>query len=458
MSCFVIDGGRPLYGSVRTQGSKNGVLPRLAAALLAEEGCRLENCPRLSDVETALALLRSLGCRAALRGSVLEADASEAAFAPVSPELAGRMRASVLFLGPMLARFGRAALPLPGGCRLGPRPIDLHLAALKALGADWRVEDGTVLCETDGLRGAEIRFPYPSVGATENALLAAAAAEGETTISGAAREPEIVELASFLRALGVSVEGAGSSELVVRGVKRFRFARHRVRPDRIAAATFLCASAACGGRVELGACEPAALGPVLRSLTEMGCTLDLGPDRILLRRMGRLKAPRPVRTGPWPAFPTDAQPLLMAACLRAEGLSRFEETVFSARYAHAAEMEKLGASLRVQGRFAEVAGVPRLHGAAREARDLRGGAALLVAALQAEGVSRVSGAEYVDRGYEAPESAFAALGARLEREKKEGKSAEQRQKKTAPPEEHRSQADRLRPGPGGDRGGRRIIF
>ena len=456
MDCFITDGGRPLYGSVRAQGAKNGALPILAASLLAEEGCRVENCPRLSDVETALAILRSLGCRAVLKEHTVEVDASRPAFAPVPPELAGRMRASVLFLGPMLARFGRAVLPLPGGCRLGPRPIDLHLSALRALGAEIRVENERLFCRADGLRGAEIRFPFPSVGATENALLAAAAAEGESRLLGAAREPEITDLAAFLQKLGVPVHGAGTPEIHIRGVRHFRYARHAVIPDRIEAATLLCAAAACGGSVAVGGCDPTALVPVLRSLSEMGCTLFLGPDRVCLRREGGLRAPQPIRTGPWPAFPTDAQPLLMAACLRAEGETRLEETVFSARYAHAAELRKLGARVRVSGRFARLWGVPRLRGAELTAQDLRGGAALLIAALSAEGESRVSGAAYIDRGYEAPEAVFSALGARLER--KEEKLSEQQSKETAPPEEPRSQTDRLSRGPGGDRGGNRIIF
>lgn len=456
MELFVIDGGKPLYGSVGTQGSKNSILPIMAAALLSEEGCRLENCPRLSDVETALAILRLLGCRGKLRGHALELDCSRAAFAAVPTALAGKMRASILFLGPLLARFGRAELPLPGGCRLGPRPIDLHLAALRQLGAEIAVEEGRLLCHAEKLRGAEICFPSPSVGATENALMAAAAAEGESLLLGCAREPEIVDLAAFLCAMGARIRGAGTDRIYVEGVSRFHAARHRIIPDRIAAATTLCAAAACGGEVELGNCDPVALAPVLRSLGEMGCTLIIDGDRICLSRRGALKAPAPIRTGPWPAFPTDAQPPLLAASLRAEGESFFEETVFSARFAYAAELKALGARLRVSGQSSRVKGVPVLRGGELRALDLRGGAALLIGALQAEGVSRLWGAEYIDRGYEAPEQTLTALGARIQR--KEGRPTEQQSEQTPPEKEHRAPGDPQSDRPGSDRGGYRIIF
>lgn len=426
MEVFEIIGGGPLKGSVPVQGSKNSVLPILAASLLGD-GCEIANCPALSDVETALRILRRLGCGAELKNGIATVCPGGRAAADIPDGLMREMRSSVIFLGPVLARCGEAEIYFPGGCRLGPRPIDMHLAALKKLGAEIETDGGRISCRAAKLKGTQINFESVSVGATENAMLAAVLAEGDTLISNAAREPEIVDLQNFLNKMGARVRGAGSNVIHIRGVERLHGARHHVIPDRIVGATVLAAAAACGGNVELGRCRPADMETVLSSLSEMGCRIEPGRDSVKIERRGRLKAPRPVVTAAYPGFPTDAQPLLMAACLAAEGNSVFVENIFENRYAQVPELRRMGGKIITSGRAAAVTGVARLTGAEVEAADLRGGAALLIAAMSAEGRSRVAGLQFVDRGYEAPEAVFAALGAQIKR--KEVKNAEREQKK-----------------------------
>jgi len=428
MEIFEIIGGKPLYGSAVTQGSKNSVLPILAASLLGD-GCEISNCPALSDVDTALQILRRLGCSADFRDGTVSVSASGREAVDIPDGLMREMRSSVIFLGAVLARSGEAEIYFPGGCRLGPRPIDMHLAALEKLGAEIEIDGGRISCRAARLKGAQINFDSVSVGATENAMLAAVLAEGDTLISNAAREPEIVDLQNFLNKMGACVKGAGSNVIHIKGVRRLHGARHSVIPDRIAAATVLAAAAACGGRVELGRCRPGDMGAVLKALREMGCKLETGSDRIVLERRERLKAPRPIVTAAYPGFPTDAQPLLMAAGLTAEGNSVFIENIFENRFAQVPELRRMGGTIVTSGRAAAVVGVEKLMGAEVEAADLRGGAALLVAAMSAEGRSRVAGTKYIDRGYQCPETVFAALGAQIKR--KEVKDAERQQKKQA---------------------------
>lgn len=419
MSILSITGGTALHGELTIQGSKNSVLPILAATLLARGTCVIENCPRLRDVDAARRILRRLGCRVRRDGAALEVDSAPMDGCAIPEALMREMRSSVIFLGAILARQGRAELSYPGGCELGPRPIDLHLAALRALGAEITERGGALHCAATGLRGTELVLALPSVGATENALLAACGAAGTTIICNAAREPEIVDLQNFLCAMGARVRGAGGSVITVECGAPLHGCRYRIIGDRIVCATYLCAAAAAGGEVRLHGVSPRAVSTVTSSLAESGCTIASEGESITLKSSGALRAVRPVRTAPYPGFPTDAQPLLMAALARSAGSSVFVENMFESRYRHVDELARMGADIRVAGRVAVVNGVGTLHGAVVRGTDLRGGAALTLAGLAAEGVTRVSGVEHIDRGYAALERDLAALGARITREESE---------------------------------------
>ena len=416
MSFYEICGGRPLRGELRVQGAKNSALPILAAALLAPGQSVIRNCPDLSDVTAALEILRLLGCRAVREGDAVLIDASQLTSCGIPDRLMREMRSSVIFLGALLARLGRAELSYPGGCELGPRPIDLHLAALRGLGAEITEEQGQLTCTRgQGLMGRELCLSIPSVGATENAMLAACGARGVTTIVGAAREPEIVDLQGFLRAIGAKVHGAGSSVITVEGGVPLHGGSYAVMGDRIVAATYLAAAASAGGTVEVTGVDYRHLSTVSAVLREAGCDVQSGAESIRLRRDGPLQGVRPVRTAPYPGFPTDAQAPLMAALTRGKGCTVFVENIFESRYRHVDELSRMGADIRVEGRVAVVYGVPRLHGAQVRATDLRGGAALAVAALGAEGRSELTGVHHIDRGYQSLEGDLRRLGAEIRR-------------------------------------------
>ena len=416
MSAFLVEGGRRLSGAVHVHGAKNSVLPILAATLLSGGQSVIHNCPCLSDVDASLAILNHLGCRTAREGDTVTVDSSTMDRTDVPDALMREMRSSVIFLGAILARAGRASLSRPGGCELGPRPIDLHLAALRAMGAEIRVEGGNLLCDCGkGLSGADITLAISSVGATENAMLAACGCRGSTTIFNAAREPEIVDLQRFLCAMGVRMEGAGSSTITVEGGCTLHDCEHTVMSDRIVAATYLAAGAAAGGTVEVVDVDYRQLSTVTSVLREAGCTLHSGRDFIRLTADRPLQGVRPIRTAPYPGFPTDAQPPVLAALCRGEGTTVFVETIFENRFRHVSELARMGADIRVEGRVAVVCGVPALHAAPVEAADLRGGAALLVAALAAEGESRISGVKHIERGYDHVEAALSSLGAAVRR-------------------------------------------
>ena len=414
MSAYLVEGGRPLDGSVRIHGAKNSVLPILAACLLVPGECVVRNCPDLSDVTASLDILRHLGCAVRREGDAVIVDASAPTGWDVPDDLMREMRSSVIFLGAVLGRMGQADLCAPGGCELGPRPIDLHLAAMRSLGAVIAEAGGGLHC-TGGLRGADIVFSLPSVGATENAMLAAVAAEGDTTITNAAREPEIVDLQQFLCAMGADVHGAGSSVITIRGGKRLHGGAYAVMGDRIVAATYLAAAASAGGTVEVTGVDWRHLSTVTAVLAEAGCTLTSTPERILLRCQAPLWGVRPVRTAPYPGFPTDAQAPLMAALCKGTGCSVFVENIFESRYRHVDELCRMGAEIQVEGRVAVVYGVPRLHAAQVRSTDLRGGAALVVAALGAEGESIVTGIHHVERGYQDLPGDLRLLGASVRR-------------------------------------------
>ena len=413
MSVWHIAGGNRLSGSVTVQGAKNAVLPIMAASVLAPGETELLNVPTLRDVNTTIRILCGLGCSVEREGDAVYIDSRPMSRSEIPHSLMRELRSSVIFLGALLARCGHARLSMPGGCELGPRPIDLHLMALRALGAEIDERGGDLICSApSGLHGAGIALPMPSVGATENAMLAACAAEGETVIMNAAREPEITELQTFLQTLGADVTGAGSATVRVRGkkLKPFRVG-HRIMPDRIVSSTLLCACAAAGGDVELRAVEPRHFSTVLHSLSECGCDIMSNSSSVRLRSGGNLKAPMPVITGPYPGFPTDAQPLMLAACLKARGTSVFVENVFQNRFRFTEELQRLGARIHTEGRVAVVTGVEVLHGAPTVATDLRGGAALMIAALSAEGETDILDSGHVERGYESFDERLAALGA-----------------------------------------------
>ena len=411
MSYLRIQGGRPLSGQITVQRAKNSVLPILAATLLAGGECRLVDCPRLSDVETAADILRHLGCTARWVGGDLLVDTAGVTRGDIPEALMRRMRSSVIFLGAILSRCGTAELSYPGGCELGPRPIDLHLTALRTLGAEISEIGGSLLCRAKRLHGGDILLTLPSVGATENAMLAACGAEGVTVISNAAREPEIVDLQDFLQKLGVDVHGAGTSTITVRGGGARHGCVHRCIGDRIAAATYLCAAAAAGGRVTVSGVDYRHLATVTTALGQAGCRLQCSEDAITLESDGQLRSIPPVRTSPYPGFPTDAQAPLMAALLRAEGATMLVENMFDSRYRHVPELQRMGADIRLEGRVAVVYGTQALHGAAVRCTDLRGGAALAIAAAQTPEATFLHDIYHIQRGYQDLAGDLRALGA-----------------------------------------------
>ena len=413
MQIWHVVGGKQLTGESFVQGSKNASLPMLAAAVARPMCVTLNNVPRLRDVDAAIAILRHLGCRVEVRDHTVFIDSAALSGCEIPRRLMEQMRSSVIFMGALLARCGEARLTAPGGCRLGSRPIDLHLTALRQLGAEITEDGGEIRCRAARLRGTRIILPFPSVGATENILLAACAAEGETELIGAAREPEITALQTMLRAMGVRVSGAGTGRIRIGGCVPTAQARVRVPPDRIAAVTLLCAAAATGGEIRLHGVDSREISAVLHFLNRAGCDIITKQRCLTLAAPPRLRGVGELVTAPYPGFPTDAQPLLMAALLCAEGETRITETLFENRFRQAPELCRLGADLRVDGRTAEIRGVERLHGAKLVACDLRAGASMLIAALAAEGESLVFDEGHIARGYEALDESLRRLGAEI---------------------------------------------
>ncbi|MCR4645896.1 MAG: UDP-N-acetylglucosamine 1-carboxyvinyltransferase [Oscillospiraceae bacterium] len=416
MQKFVIQGGRRLEGDIQVQGAKNSALPILAASLLCRGESVLENCPGLSDVYAACRILTSAGCRCEMQAQTvrIRADAPHTAVIP-EPLMHG-MRSSIMFLGAMLGRMQTCTLGYPGGCELGPRPIDLHLDALRRMGVSIREEQGTLQCTVPkGLHGARIHLQFPSVGATENIILAAVLAKGETVITNAAREPEISDLVHFLQCCGAKIEGEGSSTVRIRGVKQLSGCTYRIMPDRIVTATWLACAAAAGGALRLTGTDAQSLEGILDVFEQMGCRCSRNEDSICFSAAGPLRAVRSLRTMPYPGFPTDAQAILMAVLCTANGTSVIEETIFENRFRHAEGLVRMGADIRTAGRIAVIRGVDHLHGAQVSATDLRGGAALLTAALGAAGETVLGGIAHIDRGYDAPEQVLSAVGAKIER-------------------------------------------
>jgi UDP-N-acetylglucosamine 1-carboxyvinyltransferase len=414
MSYYVVRGGQALRGTVPISGAKNSVLPILAATLLNGGRNVLHNCPDLRDVRSAMAILEHLGCKVTREGDTVTVDSSTVNRWDVPHSLMREMRSSVIFLGPILARCGKACLSLPGGCEIGQRPIDLHLSALRHLGVTIREQGGDILCEASDLHGRDVILSFPSVGATENTMLAATACPGVTRVINAAREPEIADLQNFLQKAGAKVQGGGESVITLWGETPRRDVEHTILPDRIETATFLCAAAACGGEVTLTNTEPEHVGTVIQCLREAGCLIRISGRTITLRAERPLSGMATVRTMPYPGFPTDAQAPLMAAACTGTGTTLFLENIFENRFRHVSELARMGADIRVSGRTALVTGKP-LHGARVRSTDLRGGAAMVVAALAARGESMIEALHHIDRGYERMEEKLTALGADIRR-------------------------------------------
>ncbi len=417
MDQLLIHGGHRLEGEVTVSGAKNAALPELCAALLSAEPVTLSNVPKLQDVSTTLKLLRNMGVKAERQGEAddeVALDASQVDQPEAPYELVKTMRASILVLGPLLTRFGRATVSLPGGCAIGSRPVDQHIKGLQAMGADIKVEHGYILAEAKRLKGARITTDMVTVTGTENLLMAATLAEGETVLENAAQEPEIPDLAKMLIAMGAQIEGHGTSRIRIQGVDRLHGASHRIVPDRIEAGTFLCAVAAAGGDVVLRRADASHLEVVIEKLRDAGAQIDAGDDWIRVRGPQRLRAVS-FRTSEYPAFPTDMQAQFMALNCIAEGTARVTETIFENRFMHVNELMRLGARIEVDGHTAVVHGVARLSGAAVMATDLRASASLVIAGLVAEGQTTVDRIYHLDRGYDRMEAKLRGIGARIER-------------------------------------------
>lgn len=416
MDKLIISGGSPLNGNVRISGAKNAVLPILVATLLCDDAVTLENVPHLNDVTTTMTLLGRMGVKLTLNDNMeIEADASDVNNCTADYELVKTMRASILVLGPLLSRFGVAEVSLPGGCAIGARPVDLHINGLRAMGAEIELTAGYIKAKCKKLQGAAIHFDTVTVTGTENLLMAATLAEGRTVLENAAREPEVVDLANFLIAMGADIEGAGTDKIVINGVSRLTGCHYRVVPDRIETGTFLVAALASGGTMTVQDARPKTLDSVLHKLEEAGAELTVGEDEITISC--RYDRPRAVdiRTAPYPAFPTDMQAQFTLLNAVAEGSATITETIFENRFMHVQELQRMGADLRVSGNTVFCRGVAKLEGAPVMATDLRASASLIIAGLIAQGETHLHRIYHIDRGYERIEEKFQALGANIRR-------------------------------------------
>jgi len=415
MDKLLIAGGRPLAGEIAISGAKNAALPILCAALLTREPVTFTNVPRLNDIATLLKLLAQMGVKVE-RGAgdevTLDASGLDNPLAPY--EMVKTMRASILVLGPLVARCGEARVSLPGGCAIGARPVDQHIRGLQAMGADVRVEHGYVQASVPRLKGARLFTDMVTVTGTENLMMAACLADGETVIENAAREPEVVDLANCLVAMGAQISGAGSDVIRIRGVERLHGTTHRIMPDRIETGTYLCAAAVTGGEVRLTGTSSCYLDAVVDKLMDAGCDVVSERDAIRIKSPARLNSVS-LRTAPYPAFPTDMQAQFMALNCVAQGAAMIRETIFENRFMHAVELQRLGADIRIDGNTAVVHGVERLQGATVMATDLRASASLVIAGLVAEGETTIERIYHLDRGYERLDDKLAALGASVRR-------------------------------------------
>lgn len=410
---MIIRGGKPLRGVVKCDGAKNAALPIMAGAILSEDISIIDNVPRLRDVETMSNVLRSIGVSVRMKGKSLRINPGKRLRNEAPYDLVRMMRASFLIMGPLLVRLGAASVPLPGGCAIGQRPVDLHLKGFQAMGASISVEGGFVRARAERLKGAEIYLDTPSVGATENIMMAAVGAEGVTVIENAAQEPEIVDLANFLNSMGAEVSGAGTSRVKVEGVKRLTGTRYSIIPDRIEASTFLIAGAVTRGKVMIENVIPTHIRSVLAKLKESGAYLLEGSRSVEIEMPSR-PTPVNIKTLPYPGFPTDVQAPFMSLLALGQGTSLISETVFENRFNHAEELIRMGAKIKIEDSNAIVEGVPKLTGASLQATDLRAGACLALAALAAEGKSEIFGTEHMYRGYSDFATKLRVLGADIE--------------------------------------------
>ena len=411
MDTLRIRGGRRLVGEWTVHSAKNALLPIMAASILTDDPTILEDCPRLSDIRHMGDILQTLGCDVRREERALRIDPQGLCRHDMPDALAKKIRSSIFLLGPILARFGKATATFPGGCEIGLRPIDLHLSGLRQLGVIVREEGGEIRCDGAAMRAGPVHFDYPSVGATENVMMAAVLLPGVTTLHNAAREPEIADLQRALRFMGAQVSGAGTHIIRVEGVRRLRGIVYRAMPDRIVAGTLLAAAAASGGRICLRNAPVEDMCAIFSKLREMGCTVREAAGEVDLAAPDRLTAFQQLQTQPHPGFPTDMQVQMLALAARAHGTSVVVENVFENRFTHAGDLNRMGANVMVNGRTAIVKGVGTLYGARVTARDLRGGAALAIAGLSAQGETVVEHAELIDRGYERLETMLSALGA-----------------------------------------------
>ncbi len=420
MEKFIVKGRKTLSGKVRISGSKNSAVALLPAAVMTSEMVTLENLPDITDVRTMINILENLGVSIRRRGrDTIELKPGNLTKIAPAYELVKKMRASYYFMGSLLGRFGQAEVPIPGGCDLGPRPIDQHLKGFTALGADINIEHGMIKLSAKKLTGARIYFDVVSIGATINLMLAAAAAEGKTILENVAKEPEIVDLANFLNAMGASVKGAGTDVIRIEGVKNFNGAVHSVIPDRIEAGTFMMAAASTGGKITVEDVIPKHLEAITAKIIEIGGKVEVEPESITVEYVSPL-VPSDLKTFPYPGFPTDLQPPGMVLLTAAKGLSVITENVFDGRFNHVDELKRMGARIKVEGRTALIEGGVPLSGAPVTATDLRSGAALIIAALTADGESQISAVEHVDRGYDKFEQKLIELGAEIYRTSDDG--------------------------------------
>lgn len=405
-----------MCGSITLQGAKNSALPILAASLMANSVSTIHNCPMLTDVDASLKILNYLGCKTKRDNDTVIIDPTGVNRFDIPDDLMREMRSSVVFLGAIVSKMGKASISTPGGCEIGQRPIDLHLSSLRELGLIIEEEHGYLECRTEErLKGARINLSIPSVGATENIMLAASTAKGETTIINAAREPEISDLADFLNGCGARIYGAGEGIIRIEGVDHLEGTEHMVIPDRIVASTYMAAAAVTRGHLNIKDIIPAHLGPVMPAFEDAGCDVVISGREMTISAPPRLKKMRVIRTMPYPGFPTDAQAPVMAMATICEGTSMFVENIFECRYKHINEFIRLGAHIKVEDRVAVVEGVPSLSGAPVVAADLRGAAALIVAGLAARGTTEITGLEHLDRGYENMERCLENVGASIKR-------------------------------------------
>ncbi|HCT17197.1 MAG TPA: UDP-N-acetylglucosamine 1-carboxyvinyltransferase [Ruminococcaceae bacterium] len=415
MGRFIIEGGRKLGGRLRVQGAKNSALPILAATVAVGRPCVIHNCPSLTDIDSTLGILKALGCEVHRSGGSVSVDSSRMALTDIPDDLMREMRSSIIFLGALISRTGEARLCAPGGCDIGMRPIDLHLFAMEKLGVILSEEYGHISCKCAKTKGAKITLSFPSVGATENIILASLRCTGTTTIINAAREPEVVDLARFLNSCGARISGAGESTVYIEGVDRFHSSQYTVMPDRIAACTYMAAAAVTGSDILLDDIVPSHLASVMQCFETSGCKITSSQNRLRIISQGRLKPMGTVRTMPYPGFPTDCQSLIMTMASVADGTTVICENIFENRFRLAGELNRMGAAVSVHDKIAVVNGIRRLQGATVCAHDLRAGAALTVAGLCAEGTTTVENIHFIDRGYESLEKSLNYIGARIKR-------------------------------------------